>query len=103
MLGKGNARKANNEMSRRFATNNTLSSETQQENSGNDPSKTIKDNDSIENVVWKQMGTAKGAGKLHMGGKWLKNVEVIQKSNVFDLSYFSLTEKYLLKLTFMYI
>ena len=27
-------------------------------------------------VVWKQMGTAKGKGRLYKGGRWLKDIEV---------------------------
>ena len=45
------------------------------ENTENAQSKAIKDNATIDNIVWKQMGTAKGTGKLHKGGKWL-TVEV---------------------------
>ena len=29
-----------------------------------------------EPVVWKQLGTAKGNGKLFKGGKWLRNIQV---------------------------
>ena len=32
--------------------------------------------DMPDNVVWKQMGTAKGTGRLFKGGKWLRNVKV---------------------------
>ena len=65
-------------MSSRLETNNLLSSKLEKEiteNSENAQSKAIKDNASIDNIVWKQMGTAKGTGKLHKGGKWL-TVEV---------------------------
>ena len=65
-------------MSSRLETNNLLSSKLEKEiteNSESAQSKAIKDNTSIDNIVWKQMGTAKGTGKLHKGGKWL-TVEV---------------------------
>ena len=33
--------------------------------------------DTLDNdVVWKQMGTAKGKGRLYKGGRWLKDIEV---------------------------
>ena len=61
-------------MPSRLKINNLLSSKPEKEiieNSENAQSKAIKDKASIDNIVWKQMGTSKGTGKLHKGGKWL--------------------------------
>ena len=74
----GNSGNGNNEMSTGLETNNLWSSKPEKEimeNSENAQSKGIKDNAIIEHIVWKQMGIAKGTGKLHKGGKWL-TVEV---------------------------
>ena len=31
-----------------------------------------------DNIVWKQMGTAKGSGNLYKGGRWLKEKYAIE-------------------------
>ena len=35
-----------------------------------------------ENIVWKQMGTAKGSGTLYKGGRWLKDKDTIEVNDV---------------------
>ena len=69
----------NGKRSSRVNSTNLLSSDAQEAFSGNaeiQESVALNDNFKTDNIVWKQMGTAKGAGKLHMGGKWLNNIEV---------------------------
>ena len=69
----------NSKRSNRVEDANFLSSDSEEaflENAKNEQSESPSDNINTDNIVWKQMGTAKGAGKLHMGGKWLNNIEV---------------------------
>jgi hypothetical protein len=34
-----------------------------------------------EKFIWKQMGTAKGKGRLYKGGRWLKDKDAIEVNN----------------------
>ena len=84
----GNTHNDNSKTSSRVKTDSLLSTDSKSENT---KSKTLKDTKNENAIVWKQMGTAKGAGKLHMGGKWLKNIEVNQLCNhVFKITCFYL-------------
>ena len=72
-IGNSKTHNSNSKTSSRVKTDSLLSTDLKSENTN---SKTLKDTKNENAIVWKQMGTAKGAGKLHMGGKWLKNIEV---------------------------
>ena len=84
----GNTHNDNSKTSSRVKTDSLLSTDSKSENTN---IKTLKNTKNDNAIVWKQMGTAKGAGKLHMGGKWLKNIEVnLVRDYIFEYTCFNL-------------